>query len=228
MNVDHQAEQLNSKAKLPKLIKPWKARKMLEHYLGGATATEEEIVNKIRAGEIKAYAKRSWKSKEPRLKKAWQIGPPDDAERDQQIRASIFIGSENWDRDAKQWKWQRGDFFISSRKKNHRWLFSSVKFANEDIERLLADSKKVFAERHKGGRTLNEDNWTKIWLEVVQLALDGELTKQKMQYKGTLIQAVMGKFDDSNPAPLSDSAIKTAMKQVYDRFVLDNKKTEDS
>ena len=203
---------------LPPTITPWQAIEQLETCIGGSVATKEAIADKIRDGAIRAFARAIWTHDGADPKVGWESAPkisknsPSVA-----IDRRKLIGSKQWFDDARNWKWRKGDFFIS--KKNGKLLMlKGVTLSKEDVGALQQRHDDRLRNINKGGRNVKADNWTKIWLTVLQMERDGELDQAKLGQKAYFVDQILARFED--PKPLSPSTIKDAMGQVWEKFVV--------
>ena len=127
-------------------------------------------MDKLRDGEIRAYALWTWVSHEPSLKKAWKSKPAD-AEKMVQVNRDRFLGSPTWRTDITRWKWNSGDFYCGGNVKNRKKIYRRVRFAAEDVENLAGKMKNTLLEikKSQGGRNLKINARDDVWLTVLRL-----------------------------------------------------------
>lgn len=206
---------------LPKLMQPYTAVKKLEHYCGGSFAAKQLIADKIRDGEIGAFALRSWISDQPSLKKA-RGERPDVADVKTKIKPSILVGAESWTENVASWKWRVGDFHSVIRSKPmRRRVFRKVRLVAEDVLRLVAAREALFkSEQSKRGRRPKIEAWNTVWMEVLRIAVEERFTKDHLptmsQFRAKVAKAVVGSGADG---PLDEETFAPLLNHIYRRFV---------
>lgn len=200
----------------PKLIKAYEALKLLEHFMGGAPTTKAIIADKIKDGEIRAYASRHWTTARKNRQKVWADGAPLDAERNVQIRRQVLLGASGLPADLAVWKWRRGDFQVTYKRTNNqilRHMYLKVKFAKDDVEALLNEAKEALRARSKGGRHIAEDEWRKVWFAMMDVIAASPITAfaSKKQFCGMVFTRYQA--DDGQ---LAENTIRSQMNTAYD------------
>ena len=160
-------------AELPDLMSPYEAVEMLEQFYG-TTETKRMLVDKMRDGVVRAYARRSWVSTEEVLKDARNGKVPRRAKRDVLISPAKLVGAERWIDESPLFKWRKGDFHSVIRSKPmKRRIFRGVGLAREDVNavwRKAADHEKL--KKNTGGRRRNDTAWDKVFVTVLELIRD--------------------------------------------------------
>ena len=205
----------------PAFMKPYTAVRKLEHYCGGSYNAKLLIADKIRDGAVRAYARRAWVSDEVSLKSS-RREPPDGVECRVSIPRNRLIGAESWTENISQWKWRAGDFFAVIRSKPvRRRHFRDVRLARDDIEKILIDvqdaQKRKLSNR---GRPTKNDAWNAVWVEVLRLAQNGNLTKAALGDMQRFRRLVMEEASKPNKKPpLDDETVAPLLNSIYREFV---------
>ena len=182
-------DKVNGDMPLPKLMKPWVAVKLLELCVGGSVTAKDVIADKMRDGELKAYAKTISVSRKKKLKKAWADVPAFDGTM-KKIPRNKLIGSAHWAEDVPNWKWRRGRFHIR-RKDGGFLLLQGVRFVKNDVLQLIQRYDERIKNLNKGGRGLNESAWYNMWLTVLWMQNNGKLNKATLPPKKTSFPGVV-------------------------------------
>ena len=214
------AEGASSPLTLPKLIKPVAAVDRLEAYYGGST--KELLADKLRDGLIRAYALRSWVAKGRSLEQAWASRPRMGVVRKQQIPREAFLRNPNWYEDIRGWDWVTGDFFCtekSPRPVTTRMMFKNVRFAREDVEALITKAEQA-VRKGKGGRHPDREAWENVWMEILALALDGNLFQAKTNVTTSIIVELQRrqKREGGEVRQLGPGMIGELVNRIFERF----------
>lgn len=156
----------------PTFMNPYTAVRRLEHYCGGSFKAKHLIADKIRDGEIRAYAKRAWVSNEQSLRLS-RVPPSEGIERKILIARSRLISAEIWTENVANWKWKAGDFYSVLRSRPiRRQHFQKVRLAKDDVERILIEAEDVVQKKLSNrGRPTKIDAWNKVWMEVLRITV---------------------------------------------------------
>lgn len=206
---------------LPKLMRPYTAVKKLEHYCGGSFAAKQLIADKIRDGEIGAFALRTWVSDQPSLKKA-RGECPGVTETKTMIKPSTLVGAESWTENVASWKWRIGDFHSVIRSKPmRRRIFRKVRLVADDVEQLLSAREALFqTELSNRGRRPKMEAWHEVWMEVLRLAVEGRFTKDHVgtmaQFRSKIAELVVG---SGAKGPMDEETFAPLLNRIYRRFV---------
>lgn len=205
----------------PKLMRPYTAVKKLEHYCGGSFAAKQLIADKIRDGEIGAFALRTWVSDQPSLKKA-RGERPEVIETKTMIKSSTLVGAESWTENVASWKWRIGDFHSVIRSKPmRRRIFRKVRLVADDVERLLSAREALFqTELSNRGRKPKIDAWNTVWMEVLRLATEERLTKEHFgtmaMFRSRIAELVVG---SGAKGPMDEETFAPLLNKIYRHFV---------
>lgn len=209
--------------KRPPLIAAHKAVVKLSPLVGGPREARLLLIDEWRSGELRAYARYQWETKGRELDASWDAGPPEDAESMVRVRASILRNSPQLAVDAEKWKWRSGRFFLTQRPLHarRRILFQNVRFVLSEIDELVTS---LHPKKGAGGRPTETEGWTKFWMEVVRMALAGELTAtaqgDRTQFRYSLIHRLG--WDDTKrfpKPPLAADTLTTPVGKIWDTFV---------
>lgn len=205
----------------PKLIKPFEALKILEHLYGGPIDAKKLIADKIRDGEIGAFAKRTWVSREPNLRLARNAEPPKDAVKFGPISRTKLIGAESWADEALRWKWRRGIFHtVASTDPVKRRIFKGVRLVEEDILRLVARAK---AARQKdasnAGAPRKSEAWDELWLTTIDVLTKKPLDMNSPRSQKALIKDIFDDFTrEGRPVPPTKTTVEMTVSKIYARL----------
>lgn len=205
----------------PMFITPFTAVKKLEHYCGGSFNAKLLIADKIRDGEIRAYAKRAWISKEPSLRLS-RVLPTEGFERKILIPRSCLIGAESWTENVANWKWRAGDFYsVLHGPSIRRQHFKSVRLAKDDVEQIVTQAE---AAKHKKlsarGRPTKLDAWNEVWRSVLRIVIEEEFSKSALvdmqRFRAKVLE---GAFEPGRDPPLDDETVAPLLNSIYREFV---------
>lgn len=205
----------------PTFMKPYTAVKRLEHYCGGSYNAKLLIADRIRDGEIRAYARRAWVSDEVSLKSS-RREPPEGVEHKVLIPRNRLLGAERWTENTSQWKWRAGDFFSVVRSKPiRRQHFKDVRLAKDDVEKILIGLEEAHKRKLSNrGRPTKNDAWNAVWIEVLRLANGGGLTKAAVGDMQSFRRLVMDAASKpSKKPPLDDETVAPLLNSIYREFV---------
>ena len=201
-------------------MNPYTAVRKLEHYCGGSFNAKLLIADKIRDGEIRAYAKRAWISNEQTLKSS-RIPPSEGMERKILVPRSRLIGAESWTQNVANWKWRSGDFYCVLRSRPiRRQHFQKVRLAKVDVEKILIEAEEVVQKKLSSrGRPTKLDGWNKVWMEVLRLALEDDFTKAGFGDMQRFRKKVLAAIGTSKDWPLVDDTAKPLLNSIYRKFI---------
>lgn len=208
-----------------KLVKPYDALNLLEHLYGGSIDAKKLIADKIRDGEIKAFAKRSWVSREPNLRLARNAKPPQSAAKFSQIDRKKLIGADSWVNEASRWKWHRGIFHsVANADPVKRRIFKGVRLAEEDILRLVARARDA---RQKDASNAGAPSKAKasdnLWLTILGIAINGELKRENLGTQKEWARVLFDKVAaEKLVPPPSWTATKATVSKIFARFFPDS------
>jgi len=208
-------------ADVPKLVKPYDALNLLEHLYGGSIDAKKLIADKIRDGEIKAFAKRSWVSREPSLRLARNAKPPQTAAEFTQIDRKKLIGADSWVDEASRWKWRRGIFHsVANGDPVKRRIFKGVRLAEEDILRLVAKAREARQkDASNAGAPSKAEASDNVWLAILECAIKRQLTKDNLGSQKKWARTLSNELAIKKVTPAaSPTAIAAIVSKVYARF----------
>lgn len=134
----------------------------------------------LRDGFLRVRVSATWISEETLLSRAIIIPVAGDVERNVIIEPKRWKSDKWHTSDRDRWRWPTNIFFHTLRRSPFkRRIFRGVSFSNDDLNRLRPDwfgsTKPQRGRKHDTGpRDLG-------WLEVVELALSGELQKPEFE-----------------------------------------------
>ncbi len=226
---------------LPELMTPYEAVELLAPSYG-TIETKRIIADRMRDGEIRAYARQSWVSTDQKLKDARNGKAPAKAKRNVLIGCAKLVGAERWVDEATLWKWRKGDFHsvIRSRPVKRR-IFRGVRLVKADIERIwriAAEHEKL--KNNAGGRPRNESAWDRVFIALLELIRSHEVDIHNPSAYTELAGQIIRKLGGDQPmaaafanksnaeiealksarSPLSGSTIEQWLKAVYGKLGL--------
>ena len=153
----------------------------------------------------------------------WDAGPTENAKSKRRVAKSLLQKSPRVLVDAREWDWARGRFFLTqgSSRSSRRLLLDKVHFVATDIEKV---AKSLNTKQGAGARPTQTAAWTEFWMEIVRMALAGELTKaaqiNREKFRHDLFHRLG--WDDTRShkkPPLAVDTLKPAAGKVWDRFI---------
>lgn len=207
---------------IPKLIRPFEAFKLLRDLYGGGTNAKKLIADKIRDGEIVAFAKRTWVSREPSLVTARNAKPPKNAGKFAQIKRSKLIAAARWTEEAPNWKWRQSVFHtVSTTDPVKRRIFTGVRLVEDDVLRLLVEAQTARQkDASNAGAKRNSDSWDDLWLTALDVVTKDPFNRSNPGSQQKLIHAIFAQYAADKRAPLpSDTAVKKAVSKIYARLL---------
>lgn len=225
-SIDGQVEEIAATPapkKLPGLLTARAAIKRLAPFTSGHLNAKQLLVDQLFDGGVRAYAHDRWSSKEKDIEAAWQAGPPATAKRKEQIRKTLLRPRSQLLTDSLDWDWRKGRFFITrgSGATRRSVLLNDVRFVVDDINKLV---DALNPKKGAGGRPTETQAWTDFWLEIMEIALAGKLTKEhpggREKFAAELFVR-LGWHDQRRfkKPPLALETLKTPAGKVWDRFV---------
>ena len=215
---------------LPELILPSEAVRRLEKFCGGPIAAKEWIADKIREGEIRAYALKSWVSDDKTLKIARRLRR-ELPQTKQPIEVKKIMGAESWGENVRSWDWKKAVFHsvIRSRPMRRR-IFYRVRLAADDVEAIIHEHPHAVQRKVSNrGRPPKLQAWEKVWRAMLVLAMDGQMSKDRFPKAAHFRQAVLEKAFGTNKDRVSegtealeklvDGTVGTLLNDIYQEFV---------
>lgn len=206
----------------PQVMKAKDALNHLSPIVGGPAAAKDLIIDQLYQGKLRAFASRQWRASGRDLPALWKAEPPADAVRKGQIDRTLFRPCAALEEDRKTWNWVSGRFSVTSRKRpNTRHMMRPVRFAQEDIEAI---AKTYGAKSGRGGRPTETAAWTEFWMEVVRMAVSGELTKETQVNREKFRHDLFHRLGWDQPhwegkPPLMVTTLKLPTGKIWDRFI---------
>lgn len=172
-------------AELPPLIKSKQALRLVEVGCGTLPMAMDILAQKIRSGDVRAYAGRLWETRRRNISDAWDHQPPKVAKR-VRVQTSLFDTSPGWHDEVRSWDWNKGRFWITHQSSlPRRTMLKSVRFAQDDVSSLVRQMIEDAAEKkHAGGRPSDRERWDAYWMAVVEMALEGSLLNPQFERQG--------------------------------------------
>jgi hypothetical protein len=195
----------------------------VESRLGGRAAAKASLAEMLRDGKLHAHASRSWCCDVRDVDIAWDSRNEDGGEWDVDISIDqdFWRDSVQWTEDVELWRWPECFFVITQRKRPLEIVyFEGVSFARPDIDRLMSGHKAVDSPKGKGGRRPDLERWEWFWLEVVQMARDGNLVFGGPTSQEDLCKRLLIAMQDRYPSerPLELDSIKPRVRRIWERF----------
>lgn len=177
-------------------------------------AAKSTFADYLRDGELRARAGAVFESRERKIGAAWKAtGDEDPDEVDVTLEPVTWRRSKDWSGDQDDWRWPFNKFSVTdSTAPFHRHLIQDVEFFREDVDRMLR--KRV---KSAGGTPKRDEDWTRFWHAVVEIAKAGRLTKSSFQSQAELRREILGMIEDV----LSEPSIKPYVSQIWNKFVVD-------
>jgi hypothetical protein len=176
-----------------------------------SVAVKEMLADYLRDGLVRAKAGVMWISAEANLTKAWQLEPNAEfAEHDISIPVRYWRSDKRPGEDRRRWRWPYNEFFHTIRLKPlQRRMFKGVQFSTSDLAKF---QPALFSSpRRKRGAPVDVTKRDAIWMEIVRLAVAGELNTTAYPHGSDLIKDLFEKMDDGRGNP---RAGETQIKQV--------------
>lgn len=184
----------------------------VENALGALSEAKRTLGEYLRDGGLRAFATEMWVSEAPTIGKAWKATEKLDRQTAVELAPVVFRSSKRWSRDQDDWRWPYNRLSITIRTKPalKRRMIDGVKFAQEDIDRIL--KRKVPS---KGGRPKDDVHWTAFWHALIDIAQQGRLSAETFSTAKKLREEVL--FEINNG--LGDSTVKPHVAAVWKKFV---------
>jgi hypothetical protein len=207
----------------PPLIKPRAALRLVEMACGAIPLAMDILAQKIRLGDVRAYAGRLWESRRRNVSDAWDNEPPNVAKRIR-VPTSLFDTSLGWHEEVRSWNWKKGRFWITHQSSPpRRTMLKSVRFVEDDVKDLVRQMIEDAAEKkHAGGRPSDREKWDAYWMAVVEMALDGALVDPQFERQG---QALNGQIFErsthyATKRHKEERTLATTRAKVWKKLVL--------
>jgi hypothetical protein len=177
-------------------------------------AAKSTFADYLRDGQLRARAGRVFESKERKIGAAWKATSDDEPD---EVSVSLepvtWRRSKDWSGDQEDWRWPFGKFSITtSTAPFRRTLIQDVEFFREDVDRILR--KRV---KSAGGAPKRDEDWTRFWHAVIQIAKAGRLTKSSFQSQTELRGEILFEIEDV----LKEPSIKPYVSQIWKKFMAD-------
>ena len=125
--------------------------------------------------------------------------------------------SLQWADDVDLWRWPEGQFLVTARHRPLvRHFFEGVTFPLDEIEFIESDDP-IFETSKKGtgGNRPDMQRWENFWMEVVQIARDGNLVPGQIHSQAALRDELLAAMKSR---PFSEDSIKDPVRRVWERF----------
>ena len=176
------------------------------------------IVDNLRDGKIRCRAERSWKTDDKHYREAWAAREAhlEKASIDIDIPIGDWRKGDDLYRDARNWIWAEGRFFVNQwiSGKNQLVFYIGVKFYGDDIRTLLSNAK------NRGGRKPRYDQWGYLCCALIEMDRNNGLNLEEFPSKAKLMSGVLDVIRNElgQDHPLSVESLEPALTPVFDRF----------
>jgi hypothetical protein len=190
---------------------------LIESRLGGRAIAKDTLAEMLRDGKLRARAVEAWASNTNDINAIWDGRSDDTVEHDPEEEIqSDFRQSIQWADDVDSWRWPDSFFMLTvSRKPVECLYFRDVSFFKLDVEGAGVTGPFVKTAVAKGGRRTDFHRWESCWMEVIQIARDGNLVPGQISSQAALRDEILAAMGDNR---LSEDSIKEPVRRVWKRF----------
>jgi hypothetical protein len=193
------------------------ALEMVEGRLGGRAIAKDTLAEMLRDGKLRARAAEAWGADHVDMNATWEsaTGEPTDHDPEEEIQ-SDFRQSIRWADDVDSWIWPESFFIVTFSLKPREFIYyKNVNFFKKDLEKTGVPDVLVRTPIAKGGRRADFYRWESFWLEVIQIARDGNLVPGQIRSQAALREDIMSAMGDN---ALSEDSIKEPVRRIWNRF----------
>lgn len=191
----------------------------LEDTMGGRALAKSTFAEMLRDGKLLARADRVFVCGIRDLDEAWVLGLDEGLH----VKFNLDLDFEHW-RDSIQWiddtnlwRWPESQFLVTTRQRPLvRNFFDGVTFSLQEIEELEAEAGEPERSKDHGGRRPNLPKWETFWMEVVQIARDGNLVSGQISSQAALRDELLTAMAGRG---LSEDSIKEPVRRIWKRFL---------
>lgn len=189
---------------------------LVENRLGGRALAKDTLAEMLRDERIRARAAQAWGSSISDINAVWESESSDVVEHDpeEEIQRD-FRQSVQWADDVDSWRWPDSFFMITvSRRPKECIYYRDVSFHKDDL-RLTDRPEKTHPLTSRGGRRPDLPRWHNFWMEVVQIARDGNLVPGQIASQADLREELLFAMGVNH---LSEDSIKEPVRRIWYRF----------
>lgn len=190
---------------------------LVETRLGGRAPAKDTLAEMLRDGKIRARASEVWGSGISDINTIWECPNEDPAAHDPEEEIqSDFRQSVQWADDVDSWRWPDSFFMVTiSRRPKECLYYKDVTFFRDNVNSAGIFDKIAPATTVKGGRRPDLQRWEEFWMEVVQIARDGNLVPGQVSSQAMLRDELLAAMGDGG---LSEESIKEPVRRIWKRF----------
>jgi hypothetical protein len=164
--------------------KGWmKASLVLDHILTKGidpTTAKANLADDLRDGRLRAKATVTWVSNEPLLSKAWKSSIGGELrETNVEIPTRYWRQNKNIVNDIALWRWPVNCFAMTIKNKpKRRRMMRGISLSIEDLANLYPTVLGGLSGKRRRGPGVNHTDRDAGWRAIVEMALEGKLSKQ--------------------------------------------------
>ncbi|QNE32532.1 hypothetical protein F1C10_11625 [Sphingomonas sp. NBWT7] len=193
------------------------ALEMVEGRLGGRAIAKDTLAEMLRDGKLRARAAEAWGADHVDMNASWEsaTGEPADHDPEEEVQ-SDFRQSVRWADDVDSWIWPESFFIVTISLKPREFIYyKGVSFFKDDLEQPANPETLTKSSPTKGGRRTDFYRWEAFWLEVIQIARDGNLVPGQIRSQAALREDIIAAMGDN---ALSEDSIKEPVRRIWNRF----------
>jgi hypothetical protein len=193
---------------------------LVEAQLGGRGPAKDTLAEMLRDEKIRARASEAWACDTSDINAIWEGDSQNNVEHDPNEEVQSDFGqSIQWADDIDSWRWPDSFFMITvSRRPKECLYYRDVTFFRDDLVKVSVLDRSAARTESKGGRRPDLHRWESFWMEVVQIARDGNLVPGQIRSQAALREDLLAAMKG---VPLSEDSIKEPVRRIWQRFCED-------
>lgn len=159
------------------LYKAAEAVSQLEALIGNSVSAKEQLIDNVRDGKLKVYARYRWTTRRLDRRKFLSTKPENVKHIRKVVDQRLFKGTENIIELIHEWDWTKGRFYLPRAPKGrrpYRIMLQDIRFKKDDVDLMAATWKRAIKSKADSGRKEEVEKWKDFTFALFEFARNAE------------------------------------------------------
>lgn len=202
------------------LYKAAEAVSKLEALIGNSVSAKEQLIDNVRDGKLKVYARYRWTTQQLDRRKFLSTRPGNIKHIRKIVDKKLFKGTDNIIELIHDWDWANGRFYLPRMPKGRRpfrIMLQDVRFRRDDIDLMVEIWKRATKSKVNSGRTEDHERWDEFMVAIFNFARDEERVRLSSVQKAPFFAEFRSFYEKMYPDKrlLGESTYDRRLRLIY-------------